>query len=53
MTIFTQTHRSPAETFGPYSPWPRRSKKRAVLWVGSGVAAFGVFVHCVLPMLVA
>jgi len=44
-----------ADVIGPYSEWPRKrrtSRARLIASVG-GVAGAAVFVHCVVPLIVA
>ncbi len=52
MTKTIDTHLTDPTIIGPYSPWPRPTRKRrAVALIAGSVAGLGVFIHCVVPLL--
>ena len=46
---------SPAEIIGPYSPWPRKTRRPIRFYrnaaLAGGVAGLAVVVHCALPVM--
>lgn len=55
MTLMQDTTPAKSAIIGPFSRWPRakRTKRRKVIIYSGGIVSAAVFVHCVLPMLIA
>lgn len=53
MTFMTDTHPPKATIIGEYSLWPQKPAPRRRIALFAGAAGtLGVFVHCVLPMMI-